>query len=92
MVEDALVKTKASADYPFQIGGHIIHPVASLALQNFRFLRSEQDGPLWSRRVPARSDCLVLFPYRRLQVGWLGGIAIWREGPAAGWFTDFCAA
>jgi hypothetical protein len=45
MVEDALVKTKASADYPFQIGGHIIHPVASLALQNFRFLRSEQDGP-----------------------------------------------
>jgi hypothetical protein len=44
-VEDVLAKTKANADYPFQIGGRIIHPVTSLTLQNFRFLRSEQDGP-----------------------------------------------
>jgi hypothetical protein len=44
-VEDVLAKTKASSDYPFQIGGRIIHPATSLTLQNFRFLRSEQDGP-----------------------------------------------
>jgi hypothetical protein len=44
-VEDVLAKTKAKADYPFQIGGRIIRPVTSLTLQNFRFLRSQEDGP-----------------------------------------------
>lgn len=50
-VDDIFAKTKASAEYPFQIGGHVIKPVNGLALQNFRFLRSEQDGP--GLEVPA---------------------------------------
>ena len=50
-VEDLFANTKASAEYPFQIGGRAIKPVTSLTLQNFRFLRSEQDGP--ALEVPA---------------------------------------
>jgi hypothetical protein len=43
--EDVLAKTTAKAEYPFQIGGRAIRPVTTLTLQNFRFLRSQQDGP-----------------------------------------------
>ncbi len=52
-VQDAISKTESSADYPFLVGGVEIKPTASITVQNFRFLRKEDDQqPL---EVPAYS-------------------------------------
>ena len=44
-ISDAFAKTQATRDFPFLIGGHRIEEAAGLGVQNFRFLRDEQDGP-----------------------------------------------
>ena len=44
-VEDLLAKTKTDSDFPFKIAGPHLQPTQTLSIQNFRFLRGEQDGP-----------------------------------------------
>jgi hypothetical protein len=43
VVEDIVGAARASADYPFLMGGHSIRPGSPFGVQNFRFLRSEED-------------------------------------------------
>jgi hypothetical protein len=43
VVEDTVGAAHASADYPFLMGGHSIRPGSPFGLQNFRFLRAEED-------------------------------------------------
>ena len=44
-VRDLFAKTKVEHDYPFLLAGRKIEKLPSLAIQNLRFLRSDQDGP-----------------------------------------------
>jgi hypothetical protein len=43
-VKDRVAKTETSRAFPFLTGGTRIEPAASIAIQNFRFLRSETDS------------------------------------------------
>jgi hypothetical protein len=45
MVTDLLDKSEAVRDFPFVLGGKRVDSTAGLAIQDFRFLRSDQDGP-----------------------------------------------
>jgi len=42
-VKDEINGNEASSETPFRVAGHEIAPGAALAVQNFRFLRSEED-------------------------------------------------
>ncbi len=50
-IRDAFGKTEASQDFPFSIGGVHLEPASSIAVSDFRFLRSENDTE--SLDVPA---------------------------------------
>ncbi|MFL6353719.1 MAG: hypothetical protein ACJ74Z_17975 [Bryobacteraceae bacterium] len=43
VVQDLLAKSGASKDFPFRIGGVKIQPSSTMTVQNFRFLRQEND-------------------------------------------------
>ena len=45
MVEDLIAKTHIQRDYTFLLGGRKVNRSESLAIQNVRFLRSDQDSP-----------------------------------------------
>ena len=42
-VKDVFGKAEAEADFPFRVGGIRIEPSPALTVENFRFLRSEND-------------------------------------------------
>jgi hypothetical protein len=42
-VKDLFGKSEASKDFPFRIGGVTVQPSSSITVQNFRFLRQEND-------------------------------------------------
>ena len=42
-VEDLLAHTSAAAELPFEVRGHAFQPADKVAVQNFRFLRHEDD-------------------------------------------------
>lgn len=44
-ISDPISKENATRDFPFRIGGLALQPSPSLTVQNFRFLRSDADGP-----------------------------------------------
>ncbi len=44
-VHDVYGNADVAKDFPFHVGGHKISPVSTLTIQNFRFLRNDQDGP-----------------------------------------------
>ncbi len=52
-VKDLVANTEFSQNFPFRIGGIEIQPASSLTVQNFRFLRNENDRE--ELRVPAYS-------------------------------------
>ena len=53
VVKDLLAETETSKGFPFHIGGIIVTPTGSVAVQNFQFFRREEDrAPL---QVPAYS-------------------------------------
>jgi hypothetical protein len=43
-VDDTIAKSQTTREFPFRMGGHTINPVGGLSIQNFRFLRDDQDG------------------------------------------------
>jgi hypothetical protein len=53
VVKDLFAKTEASKDFPFLVGGMQVKPATSITVENFRFLRSENDTEPLS--VPAYS-------------------------------------
>ncbi len=44
-VKDELAGTEASSEIPLRVRGQKVAPAASITVRNFRFLRSEEDGP-----------------------------------------------
>lgn len=52
-VKDLIGKTETSRDIPFLVGGTTLQPVDSITVENFRFLRGENDAEALS--VPAYS-------------------------------------
>ena len=52
-VRDLVANSETSQDFPFYIGGIHIQPVSSIAVENFRFLRTENDRE--ALEVPAYS-------------------------------------
>lgn len=59
LVKDLLAKTEISRDFPFQIGGLKIQPSGSITIENFGFLRSQNDQK--SLSVPAFSPGDTVF-------------------------------
>jgi hypothetical protein len=53
VVRDLLAKTETSRDFPFSVGGVTIQPAAAITVENFRFLRNQNDTEPLS--VPAYS-------------------------------------
>jgi hypothetical protein len=45
VLTDLLDKSQAVRDFPFVLGGKRVDSTGGLAIQDFRFLRSDQDGP-----------------------------------------------
>lgn len=45
VVKDLLAKSEAAGDFPFTLGGRKVESAGTVAIQDFRFLRSDQDGP-----------------------------------------------
>jgi hypothetical protein len=43
LVKDLLAKNETARDFPFHMGGAVIAPSASIAVENFHFFRSEND-------------------------------------------------
>jgi hypothetical protein len=58
-VKDAFGKSESSRDFPFRIGGIQLQPAASITIENFRFLRNENDSEPLS--VPAYSPGDTVF-------------------------------
>jgi hypothetical protein len=44
VVQDVLAKSEAAADFSFLLGGKKVESAAAIHVQDFRFLRSDQDG------------------------------------------------
>lgn len=53
VVKDLFAKAQVSRDFPFSIGGIAIQPAASITVEDFRFLRNQNDSEALS--VPAYS-------------------------------------
>jgi hypothetical protein len=70
VAKDLLAKTETSKTFPFRIGGVVVVPTASVAIQNFQFFRREEDRePL---QVPAYSPGDTIntkFNFTGFQVG-----------------------
>ncbi len=43
VVKDLIAKTEASKSFPFHMGGVVVVPTASVAIQDFQFFRREED-------------------------------------------------
>lgn len=59
VVTDQFAQTETSHDFPFQIGGLAIHPSTTITIENFGFLRSQNDTK--SLSVPAFSPGDTVF-------------------------------
>lgn len=44
-VQDVFAKSETAADFPFLLGGKKVESATGVHVQDFRFLRSDQDGP-----------------------------------------------
>jgi hypothetical protein len=70
VAKDLLAKTETSKTFPFHMGGVVVVPTASVAIQNFQFFRREEDRePL---QVPAYSPGDTIntkFNFTGFQVG-----------------------
>jgi hypothetical protein len=69
-VHDEYGKSDVSRDFPFRVGGREIAPASSISIQNFRFLRGEQDGhPLESASYRAGSTVWARFDMTGFKTG-----------------------
>jgi hypothetical protein len=59
VVKDQVAKAETSRDFPFQLGGHQIHPSPTITIEDFGFLRNQNDQK--SLSVPAFSPGDTVF-------------------------------
>ena len=45
VLKDAFAKSETAGDFPFMLGGRKVETKGTVEVQDFRFLRSDQDGP-----------------------------------------------